>query len=155
IAWEWLRRPELRADTLARLGACWFLAVLVFLSCMSFKRTDYLLPAYPGFALLIGCTVERLAIRRRVVVMIVGAIAIGWLGYNTWIVPAQEEGWPYQRIAQELRAQTDRPVIFFRAESHVLAFHVGRPLDTILEWENLAWWVDRPFPVYVVMPEED
>jgi 4-amino-4-deoxy-L-arabinose transferase-like glycosyltransferase len=155
LAWSWLRRPDLRADPLARFGACWFVAVIVFLSCMSFKRADYLLPAYPGFALLVGAAAEHFAIRRRVFAVVALAVACGWGWYNMCVVPQQEDGWPYLRIAQEIRAQTDRPVIFFRAESHVLALHVGRPLDTILEWENLQWWVDRPFPVYVVMPEEE
>ncbi len=48
------------ADAQARLGAAWLLAMLVFLSCMRFKRADYLLPAYPGAALLLGCAAERL-----------------------------------------------------------------------------------------------
>jgi hypothetical protein len=26
-------------------------------------------------------------------------------------------------------------------------------VTTILEWENLAIWAAKPFPVYVVMPE--
>ncbi len=176
LGWAWLQCPELRADPQARLGACWFIAVLAFLSCMSFKRADYLLPAYPGFALLLGCAIERFvsptrkrgcallarrangerfALRRSVFGILVLGMVVGWGWYNTWVVPRQEEGWPYQRIAQEIRAQTERPVIFFRAESHVLAFHVGPPLSTILEWENLQWWVARPFPVYVVMPEAD
>ena len=155
IGWAWLRRADLRADPEARFGASWFIAILGFLSCMSFKRADYLLPAYPGFALLIGCTAERFALRRSVFGIAVAGAVLGWGWYNTAIVPAQEDGWPYRRMAQEIRAQTDRPVIFFRAESHVLAFHVAPPLDTILEWENLQWWVERPFPVYVVMPEEE
>jgi 4-amino-4-deoxy-L-arabinose transferase-like glycosyltransferase len=154
VAWAWLRRPELRADPEARLGACWFVAMLAFLSCMSFKRADYLLPAYPGFALLLGFGGERLGIRQRVFGAISACALLGWGWHNVWIVPQQDDGWPYRSIAQEIRAQTDRPVIFFRAESHVLAFHVGPPLDTILEWENLAWWADRPFPVYIVMPED-
>ena len=70
------------------------------------------------------------------------------------MVPAQEGDRPYERLAQDIRAQTDKPVIFFRAESHVLAFHLGRPLDTILEWENLDIWASRDFPVTVVMPPD-
>ena len=153
-------------SSLETLATCWFLPIFVFLSCMSFKRADYLLPAYPGFALAIGCAIERLwaaaaPVRRLQLAVgvvfggIAAAVALGWIGYNTWIVPRQEMNWPYQRIAEDIRFHTDRPVIFFRAESHLLAFHVGRPLDTILEWENLAWWTDRDFPVYVVMPEKE
>jgi 4-amino-4-deoxy-L-arabinose transferase-like glycosyltransferase len=153
--WFWLRDRELHADREGRLGACWFIAILAFLSCMSFKRADYLLPAYPGFALLVACTLERFAIGRRLIIALATAMALGWGWYNAYIAPAHEADWPYQRIAQEIRAETDRPVIFFRAESHLLAFHLGRPLDTILEWENLRWWVERPFPVYIVMPEPE
>ncbi len=101
IAWALLRRPDLRADPLARLGAGWFLAVLAFLSCMSFKRADYLLPAYPGFALLLGCTAERFGIRRHVFGVIALAAVLGWGWYNTWVVPRQEDGWPYQQIARD------------------------------------------------------
>ncbi len=43
------------------------------------------------------------------------------------------------------------PVIFFRVEEHSLAFHIGRPLDTLLEWENLDFWAGQPRPFYVVM----
>jgi 4-amino-4-deoxy-L-arabinose transferase-like glycosyltransferase len=157
LAWAWLRRAELRRDGDAGFGLCWFGAVLAFLSCMSFKRADYLLPAYPGFALLVGCAAERLADRRTLVTgfaVTAAACALGWLGYNTWVVPGQEADWPYRRIADLIRARTDRPVIFFRAESHVLAFHLGQPVDTILEWENLQWWAQRDFTVYVVMPED-
>jgi 4-amino-4-deoxy-L-arabinose transferase-like glycosyltransferase len=154
-AWISLRRQSLRTDREATLGTCWFVAIFVFLTCMSFKRADYLLPAYPGFALMAGSILERLTIGRRLVAALAIAMTIAWGCYATCIVPAQEADWPYQRIAQEIRSETDRPVVFFRAESHLLAFHVGRPLSTILEWENLRWWVDRPFPVLVIMPEQE
>ena len=39
--------------------------------------------------------------------------------------------------------------------AHALAFHVGRPIDTILEWENLDIWSSRPGTYYVVMPPEN
>ncbi len=41
-------------------GVVWFLVIFGFLSCMSFKRADYLLPAYPGAALFLGCWAERM-----------------------------------------------------------------------------------------------
>jgi hypothetical protein len=43
-------------------------------------------------------------------------------------------------------------VIFFRTELHPLAFHLGRPMTTVLEWENLAIWAREPRPIYFVMP---
>src|SRR2546423_889034 len=63
-------------------------------------------------------------------------------------------GQPYRHIAQRLRAELNVPVIFFRVESHALAFHVGHPLGTVLEWENLDIWAHKPFPVYLVMPAD-
>lgn len=79
---------------------------------------------------------------------------IGWQVYNVALLPAEEKAWPYRTMAQEIRAKTQGPVIFFRAETHLLMHHVGPPVDTILEWENLQWWSERPFPVYIVMPEK-
>jgi hypothetical protein len=42
--------------------------------------------------------------------------------------------------------------LFFRTEVHLLAFHIGQPIDTLLEWENLDFWAARPETFYVVMP---
>jgi 4-amino-4-deoxy-L-arabinose transferase-like glycosyltransferase len=158
-------------DPLARFGALWFVAVFGLLSCMSFKRADYLLPAYPGAALFLGCVGERWLISARgaskalstlttprrfaiAVGALVTCYALGWCVYTLWIVPRQEQNWPYYQLARDIRSRTDKPIIFFRAESHVLAFHMGRPLDTILEWENLDVWASQPFPVYFVMPPD-
>jgi 4-amino-4-deoxy-L-arabinose transferase-like glycosyltransferase len=156
--WFW-RRQDLRQDSIAKAGLAWFIAITVFLSLMRFKRADYLLPAYPGFAIFLGICGDRLlefadnAKRAFWVSLGLGlaAYGIGWLVFIGWFTRGSEP--PYRLIAQEIRTQTNRPVIFFRAESHVLHFHIGKPLDTILEWENLAIWADRPFPVYIVMPE--
>jgi len=168
--WFFFRRVGWREDPLARFGIIWFLLVFGVLSCMSFKRADYLLPAYPGAALFLGCMGERFLQSRRNFIntplpfqwgrfgIILGCItacyAIGWGVVNCWVVPRQEQDWPYDRLARDIRARTDMPIIFFRAESHVLAFHVGRPLDTILEWENLEVWANQTKPVYFVMPPD-
>src|SRR5262249_49575453 len=44
-----------RHDAEARFGLVWLLTMVVVLSCARFKRADYLLPAFPGAALFIGC----------------------------------------------------------------------------------------------------
>src|SRR5260370_10578883 len=49
------------------------------------------------------------------------------------------------------RAALTEPVIFFRVEEHALASPIGRPLDTLLEWENLDFWAGQPRPFYIVM----
>jgi hypothetical protein len=56
-----------------------------------------------------------------------------------------------REIARRLRAEPGVPVIFFRVEEHGLAYHLGHPLGTVLEWETVDVWAHRPFPVYVVM----
>jgi hypothetical protein len=61
-----------------------------------------------------------------------------------------------QTFAAAVRAVAPRPglVLLFRVEDHLLAYHLGRPLNTFLEWENLDVWVGRPGPHYVLMPAE-
>ena len=48
------RNEEIRKDKNVCLGLTWFAAMTLFLSCMSFKRADYLLPAYPGLAIFLA-----------------------------------------------------------------------------------------------------
>jgi 4-amino-4-deoxy-L-arabinose transferase-like glycosyltransferase len=156
------RDQEMRKDDAAWLGLLWFVAVMLFLSCMSFKRADYLLPAYPGMAIFLGAVAEtwwrhRPAPQARAArVAFVGVLLLcvgGWFVYNTWLLGDEERAWPYRTIAQEIRRQTNGPVVFFRAESHLLAYHVGQPVTTVLEWENLDRWTHRPRIIYIVMPE--
>jgi 4-amino-4-deoxy-L-arabinose transferase-like glycosyltransferase len=79
-AWHWWRSPSLRNDRFARAGLAWFGVVFAFLSCMSFKRADYLLPAYPGFALFLGAAIEHWVKRRAFHPGEPGASATGGLG---------------------------------------------------------------------------
>lgn len=158
--WSLFRRGAAR-DPEARLAAAWLVGVVVFLSCMRFKRADYLLPAYPGTALLLGCAAERwyrAARRPRRLAVGFGITAVacvaGWLGYVAVAEPALADGVPDRRFAEAIRRLTPGRVLFFRTEAHALAFHVGRPLNTLLEWENLDIWASRPGDVYVVMPPD-
>ncbi len=192
--WWFYRSKETRQDDAASLGLVWFAAIVLFLSCMSFKRADYLLPAYPGLAIFLGVCAERwlrgsdpeaeadketwkhgdmelgnpapapniallpVSLSPRLLVSLSAGMLLyvaGWHVYNAAFFPSEETAWPYREMAQNIRRQTNGPVIFFRAESHPLMYHLGRPVDTILEWENLQWWTNRPQPVYVVMPEAD
>jgi 4-amino-4-deoxy-L-arabinose transferase-like glycosyltransferase len=168
IYWFWRRRSTRRDDD-AQQGLLWLAAMLLFLSCMRFKRADYFLPAYPGLALFLGACAERWWGEQTLVVPLSKSAAHlrtaffavllmhggGWLVYQAWFVSAPPSDWPYRNMAQAIRRQTQGPIIFFRAEQHLLAYHVGKPLDTILEWENLDIWAKKPFPVYVVMPAKD
>ena len=164
-----IRNREMRTDDAAFLGLLWFGAVALFLSCMSFKRADYLLPAYPGLAIFLGACAERwwrgesfawpprserargMAVGGFLGIMLV--CVVGWLLYNTWFLSPEERAWPYRTMAQKIRGKTAGPVVFFRAESHLLSFRLGHPVTTVLEWKNLDRWANRPSPVYIVMPE--
>src|SRR5205823_2359264 len=83
------------------------------------------------------------------------ACAVGWMMAADRFAGAAGSSPTAERFAAAIRARTARPVVFFRAEAHDLAWHVGRPVVTLVEWENLDGWLRRPFPVYVVMPADE
>jgi len=74
--------------------------------------------------------------------------ALVWGIYNAWIVPRQEQGWPYQKLARDIRSRTHMPVIFFRAESHVLAT-VDAVLEVLHRLTGSSW--QRPSPETTVI----
>jgi hypothetical protein len=160
----WLFRNSWRSDSLARFGWLWVTGVMFVLSCSSFKRADYLLPAFPGAALLLGCALDRWlelnprALRYAVGVGLAGCCCFigGWYYYFTVRLPAFEPEREFRTFAATIRriAPAPQPIIFFRTEAHALSFHVGRPVDSILEWENVATWASRPGTYYVVMPAD-
>jgi 4-amino-4-deoxy-L-arabinose transferase-like glycosyltransferase len=161
--WFLMRQGRWRLDPEARFGLVWLLSMAVFLSCMRFKRADYLLPAYPGAALLLGCVAERCwqtvrAPRRLAALggLVVTGCLAGWWFYLGHVLPASETQNEQQTFARAIRRLAPAPqvVLFFRAEDHALAFHLGRPLNTFLEWENLDIWAGRPGCHYIVMPPE-
>ena len=45
-------------------------------------------------------------------------------------------------------------IIFFRVEDHLLAYHLGPPIATVREWENLAIWVSQLDPGFILMPAD-
>ncbi len=161
--WFLLRRPAWRHEPEVRFGLVWLLSMTALLSCMRFKRADYLLPAFPGAALFLGCAAERwyrTAVRPRrlaaAFAVIVAGCAGGWWVYLDHVLPRYEPQREQQRFAAAIRQRAPSPqlVLFFRAEAHALAFHLGRPLDTFLEWENLNVWAGRSGCFYIVMPPE-
>ena len=160
----WLFKHAWRSDPLARFSWLWVTGIIAVLSCSSFKRADYLLPAFPGAALLLGCALDRLLeLRPKLLVFtasagLMSAICLmgGWYYYLNVKLGAAEPEREFRTFATEIRriAPAPQPIIFFRTESHALAFHVGRPVDSILEWENVNTWASRAGSFYVVMPAE-
>jgi hypothetical protein len=164
VVW-WSRRGRWRTDADARLGLVWLAAMTALLSCARFKRGDYLAPAYPGLAIFLGCTAERWWLaaspRRRAraagaLAVVVAGCLVGWGVYLDFTLPRQEAGRDLRPLAARIRTVCPPPqvVLFFRAEAHPLAFHLGRPLNTFREWENLDVWAGRPGPHYILMPAE-
>jgi 4-amino-4-deoxy-L-arabinose transferase-like glycosyltransferase len=159
--WLIWRKGWWRDDPEIRFAAIWLIAILGVLSCVSFKRADYMLPAYPGAALLIGCVGERhfaSAVNRRKLAwgfgIAAGGCVVGWIVFLHAVMPGKDRQLEYQSFAAEIRhyCPAPDPLGFFRTESHALAFHVGRPLDIFVEWEKLAERMERTTPQFIVMP---
>ncbi|MFL5340194.1 MAG: ArnT family glycosyltransferase, partial [Gemmataceae bacterium] len=160
-----IRRGLWRTDSLARLGLVWLVAVVAVMSCAKFKRADYLLPAYPGLAIFLGCVGEQVwlagrpQLRRQLAIGLATALAVV---AGTWIyllhveLPRHEPERELRSFARAIREVAPAPqvVLFFRAEAHALSFHLGRPVNTFLEWENLDVWAGEPGPHFVVMPPD-
>jgi 4-amino-4-deoxy-L-arabinose transferase-like glycosyltransferase len=137
-----------RGDADARFGLIWLAVTLAVLSCSRFKRADYLLPAYAGAAIFVGCAVEqwyrsRMASTRRQAAcgfaLILALLPAWWLGFDH-IVTAKEEAAhaqaPFARVIRDA-APAPKPILLFRVESHLLAYHLGRPIHTLVEWTDL------------------
>jgi 4-amino-4-deoxy-L-arabinose transferase-like glycosyltransferase len=160
--WSFVKSGGWHEDSEARFGLVWLLTVVVLLSCLRFKRADYLLPAYPGAALFLGAVAQRWygrARRKRLAVafgLVLAACVLSWWSYLHLVLPRQEAERPYRQFAAVIRrlAPHPQPIFFFRAEAHALAFYVGRPVGTLMEWENLDIWIGRSKSVYVIMPPD-
>jgi 4-amino-4-deoxy-L-arabinose transferase-like glycosyltransferase len=159
-AWCCFRCRWWRADPEARFGLAWLGTMLIVLSFAGFKRADYLLPAYPGAALFLGCILERWYRTARhpgrlaaAFGLVVAGCLLAWMVYLASVLPREEPTLEYRRFAAFIRQQAPapQPIIFFLVESHALAFHLGRPVDTIKEWENIDTWAGRPGTYYIVM----
>jgi 4-amino-4-deoxy-L-arabinose transferase-like glycosyltransferase len=162
VIW-FVRCGRWREDYEASFGLLWLLAVTATLSLAKFKRADYLLPAYPGLAMFLGCVAERWwegapNLVRRVATLGLGLMVAGAVGFWAYFVhvelPARESEQEQKSFAEAIRREAPAPqvILFFRAECHALAFHLGRPVNTFLEWENLDVWAGRPGTHYIVMP---
>jgi 4-amino-4-deoxy-L-arabinose transferase-like glycosyltransferase len=165
IAWS-LRTGAWRHDRLFRFGLVWFATMFVVLSAAGFKRADYLLPLYPGAAIAFGCAAEawrhsrteERSVRRadRAFAITIAAVLGGWMVMIFVIEPTEQAPEEKRAFAEMIRKEAPQPqeIILFRMESHLLAFHLGRPLVTLVEWHDLNDRLAKPGPHYVVMPPE-
>lgn len=159
------RAGRWRADRTFRFGTVWLVATVAVLSAARFKRADYLLPAFPGAAVALGSAAERwLAARARpraaarakraFGLLVAGALAV-WPVMWFAVEPAEAARQEKRPFAAAVRARAPAPevVLLFRAESHVLAYHLGAPLHTLVEWGELKEALANG-PRVVVMPPE-
>lgn len=165
VGWA-IRSGWLRTDPILRFSLLTFTLMLVVLSAAQFKRADYLLPAYPFAALVIGCAAESwLATRReqRSVRLakwgFVGAVVvavISWLIMTFVIEPNEQAPEQKRPFAAVIRSHAPRPhmILQFRMESHLLSYHLGPPLHTLVEWGELNERLAAPGLHFVVMPPE-
>jgi 4-amino-4-deoxy-L-arabinose transferase-like glycosyltransferase len=174
VVWYFVRGGHWRTDREARFGLTWFLAMTAVLSCARYKRADYLVPAYPGAALFLGCTLRgwyREATSRggslltRVapisLALVLAGSAIGWWVRVTYVLPEFEARLEHRSFAAVVRRHVPQPepIVLFRTEAHALAFHLGRPLRILLFWDKLDRITllkhpDDALPRFVVMPSE-
>jgi hypothetical protein len=152
-----LWRRVWRDDPLARLGLAWLIGVLVLLSAARFKRADYLLPAYPGAALFLGCILARRRWSAALVGGLAGVMLVGWAVRIGHGLSAEESYRDYRPFATLVREHAPAPgeVILFRSEAHALAFRVGRPLVVVVEWPCLHQRVRGEGVHHVVMPAHE
>jgi 4-amino-4-deoxy-L-arabinose transferase-like glycosyltransferase len=165
VVWA-VRHGRWRDDGPLRFGLAWFAVVFAVLSTAKFKRADYLLPAFPGAAIALGCAAEgwlagrtnprTVRAAKAAFGAVVLAVAAGWLVMTYGVEPAQQAREEKRAFAGVVRSHAPAPhtVLLFRTESHLLAFHLGRPLHTLVEWGELNDRLSGPGPHFVVMPPE-
>jgi len=81
---------------------------------------------------------------------------VAWGVAERTIIPRFDAEREKRSFAAAIRAVAPRPtqILFFRVEDHLLAYHLGRPLNTLLEWENLDIWAGRAGSHHILMPAD-
>ncbi len=155
-----------RESRVFRFGMVWLGVMVAVLSTAHFKRADYLLPAFPGATIAMGCAAQSWLASRtnpRTVtrakwafeLLIVCGLAVCPVMWFA-VEPAEAARQEKRPFAAAIRAQAPAPesVLLFRTESHLLAYHLGPPLHTLVEWGELKERLSAPGPHTVVMPPE-
>jgi 4-amino-4-deoxy-L-arabinose transferase-like glycosyltransferase len=162
LGWWAVRSGWWRADPAFRFGLVAAVAMVAVLSTARFKRADYLLPAYPFAAVALGCAAEAwLATRtartaRRATWgagLTLAAVAAGWVVAVAAVEPGRDGKRGFAAAVREY-APAPAEVLQFRMESHLLSYHLGPPVRTLIEWGELNDRLSAPGPHVVVMPPE-
>ena len=165
VVWS-VRSGRWRDDPAVRFGLVVSMVMIAVLSAAEFKRADYLLPAYPFAAIAVGAAAEawlaaqsdpRTQIRAvRGFGGVLAAVAVGWAVMVLAVEPRREAREERSSFAAAVRAHAPAPhtILQFRMESHLLSYHLGGPLHTLVEWGDLDERLAAPGPHFVVMPPE-
>jgi hypothetical protein len=156
---------EIACRTDAMLGMAWLVGIVAVLSVARFKRMDYLLPVFPAVAWVVACWWEawhcRLSafVGQRANWAIAGALALmvaGWTVRLEWFVAEADALRDLRPMATKLDHQlpADRVPVFFQLEQHELAYWLKRPIQTCIEWHDLAQAVDTEGACWVVTQRE-
>jgi 4-amino-4-deoxy-L-arabinose transferase-like glycosyltransferase len=154
-----------RGDSDARFGLVWLAVMVAVLSLSRFKRADYLLTAYAGAAIFLGCAIEqwylsRSALTRKWAVGIftiaLSLLPVWWMVFDHFVTANEQAAHEQRPFANHMRELSPSPqsVILFRVESHLLAYHLGRPIYTLVEWSDLNSALREPGVHFVVTRAE-
>ncbi len=166
-----LSRGWCRFDGELRLSLAALVGIFTLLSLAAFKRADYLAPLYPFAAVVVAVALERAVARwteapgeRRgvsppvlpatlclVVLLLAGIGQAIYTHTELARVEPRRELASFARVIQD-EAKPGEPVLQFRTECHLLAFHLGPGREIIVEWPDLADRVRRAGSLLVVMP---
>jgi 4-amino-4-deoxy-L-arabinose transferase-like glycosyltransferase len=148
LVW-FFRNGRWREDRDARFGLAWFVGMTLVLSLARYKRADYLVPAYPGAALFLGCVIVRwgrgLSLRfarpvnQFVFTGVLVVAAFIWWFRVEFILPRSEPMLEQRTFAALIRKYAPAPetVLLFQTEAHILTFHLGKPVHLVRQWEEL------------------
>lgn len=153
-----------KGDPVARFGVDWLVAMLLVLSASRFKRADYLIPAYPAVAIVIGCWAERWWQHRQettcrwvsgAFVAMLLACPLGWYLFDQQVTMAEQAKRDPIAVAKRLQDLHPPGIVFYRVENHLLAYQIGRPIRTLTAWDDvLTLWKSEPHHL-VVLPESE
>jgi len=160
-----LAQRRWRGDADARFGLIWLVTMILVLSISRFKRADYLLPAYNGAAIFLGCAIERWYLersakhRQRLLVVFIALLSMlpaGWLVFDRIVTSKEEAARAQEPFATRVREAAPQPheIVLFRVEAHSLAYHLGRPIHTLVEWDDLNARLGKPGPHFIVTRAE-
>ncbi|MBA4189080.1 MAG: hypothetical protein C0467_13865 [Planctomycetaceae bacterium] len=165
VAWAF-RSGYWRTDAAFRFGIISFGVMVAVLSTAKFKRADYLLPAYPFAAIALGCVAEAwlasrtqprtVRLAERTFAIVLAGVFVAWLVMTQFVESREQAREEKRRFAEMIRSHAPAPetILQFRMESHLLSYHLGSPVQTLVEWGELNDFLVVPGPRFVVMPPE-